>query len=80
MKPFIRWLAGFFGLVVIDYRTAEYLGCLSGQIPWGNQKRRAAACADLGEAHSAFYIRHRPQSKSLECFQEATWEITTKKR
>ena len=62
-------------LVVIDWKTAEYLACLIGQIPWGNQKRRASAAADLAAAMSK-----TPMDTSLECFKEpnrefAHWDI-----
>lgn len=61
--------------IVISFSTAEYLSCLSGQIPWGNQKRRGAACYELGMA-----MEGQIKTTSLECFQDATWEIITKKK
>lgn len=75
MKKELQQLASRFGLVIIDWETAEYLACVSGQIPWGNQKRRAQACNDLGEA-----MQGRPMNTSLECFQDPSWEISTKKK
>lgn len=75
MKKIVRWIASLFGMVAIDWQTAEYLACLSGQVPWGNQRRRGRACEDLG-----FAMHGRRMHGSLECFQEATWDIITKKR
>ena len=49
--------------VCIDFQTAEYLAVLSGQVQWGNEKRRASACARLGEA-----MGKRKMETSLDCF------------
>jgi hypothetical protein len=61
--------------IVISWQTAEYFSCLSGQIPWGNQRRRGNACAELGEA-----MHGQISTSSIECFQDATWDIITKKK
>lgn len=61
--------------IVISWPTAEYLSVLSGHIPWGNQKRRGEACYELGSAMHGLIC-----STSLECFQDQTWDIITKKK
>jgi len=75
MKQIIRWLARQFGMVAIDWKTAEYLSCISGQVPWGNQERRGKACHDLG-----FAMEGIPMSTSEECFSatHSPWEIIVK--
>jgi hypothetical protein len=50
-------------LVCIDFKTAEFLCVLIGQVQWGDAKRRASACALLCEA-----MGPRKMETSLECF------------
>lgn len=65
--------------ITISYRTAEYLACLAGQIPWGNQARRSSACAELGEAlNEAQRGDHTELQKTLECFENPTWDVHVK--
>jgi hypothetical protein len=58
--------------VIISWETAEYLSVLIGQVPLGNQKRRSAAAADICNS-----MMGRRCETTLECFQDASWEITS---
>lgn len=51
--------------IIISWETAEYLSVLGGQVNWGNQKRRAAANHELGQAMSGHQM-----TESLECFSD----------
>jgi len=67
------------GEITISYRTAEYLSVLAGQIPWGNQQRRSAACAELGELMNQVRLAgYDIPSQTLECFSPNTWEVHAK--
>lgn len=59
----------------ISWETIEFCAAMLGQIQWGNVKRRSAACADLGKA-----MGNRQMTTSLECFQNAPWEVTVKRK
>ena len=61
--------------VPIQWSTAEYLAVLSGNVPWGNQKRRRKAIADLS---NCMHTQMRPMSTSQECFKDATWDVSSK--
>jgi len=51
--------------IIISWETAEYLSILGGQVNWGNQKRRAAANAEIGQAMTG-----HPMTTSLDCFAD----------
>lgn len=67
------------GHITISYRTAEYLSVLAGQIPWGNQVRRAHACAELGDAiNQARLAGYNEPQQTLECSADNTWDVQVK--
>jgi hypothetical protein len=61
--------------ISITWETAEYLACLIGQVPWGNEVRRSKAAKNLSEA-----MGKRKMSGSTDCFNDAGWIITSQKK
>lgn len=62
-------------IVMLDFKTMEYMSVIAGQVPFGNEKRRNVAVADLAKA-----IGKRSMITSTECFENAQWTVIVQKK
>ena len=61
--------------VVISRDTAEYLTIIMGQVAFGNPVRRRLAAYELSRA-----LGNTRLETSINCFENAAWDISQKKK